>query len=525
MHIPIIDLFSGCGGFSEGFVNKKFGDLGFRLALAVDNNVRAHETHLLRDVFHNFAEVPQEYYDVLEAELSLENFYKSFPRERQASMRKILLASLGQSDADDEIIHSAIAQAIDASGDWVLIGGPPCQAYSNVGKSVRKGQASYDPDNDQRHVLYREYLKVIAKFWPAVFVMENVPGVLSAKFKGRNVWPDILSDLTDPASVIEIEDGDTRYDGYRLYSLVEKDRGTDIFGITTLREKEFIVKAQEFGIPQTRHRVIIIGVRSDIELAPNLLEQSLEKPNCRDAIGDLPEVRSALSKSKDSYEKWIDTLEEVSSNEWFGSGEYSEISSEITAILNDRFCPEHGVGCEFVRSAKNDRGGSLYREWIEDPRIKGFCNHASKSHMGEDLARYLFLAARRRVLDDKTSKLQHLPAELLPNHKNATAELLNTQGYAAKFTDRFFVQGYEVPSRTIVSHIAKDGHGYIHPDPKQARTLTVREAARLQTFPDNFFFPGPRTEQYKQIGNAVPPLLSHKIAKVVGDLIVRARHS
>ena len=173
-----------------GFVNRKFGDLGFHLALAIDNDPRAHETHLLRNVFHEFDHPPMEYNQLLRGELTLDEFYNRYPAEFKTAQEATLLASLGQGESEDQDVHSAIEEALTAGSDhWVLIGGPPCQAYSNVGKSVRKGNAEYNPDQDQRHVLYREYLKVIAEFWPSIFVMENVPDVFSAKFQGRNVWP------------------------------------------------------------------------------------------------------------------------------------------------------------------------------------------------------------------------------------------------------------------------------------------------------------------------------------------------
>jgi DNA (cytosine-5)-methyltransferase 1 len=142
------------------------------------------------------------------------------------------------------------------------------------------------------------------------------------------------------------------------------------------------------------------------------------------------------------------------------------------------------------------------------------CNHETRGHIAEDLRRYFFAAVFAATSDSPRSPLlQEFPPELLPNHKNV-AEALKT----TKFNDRFRVQVASRPSTTVVSHISKDGHYYIHYDPTQCRSLTVREAARLQTFPDNYFFEGPRTQQYHQVGNAVPPLLARKIAKIVRKL-------
>ena len=138
-------------------------------------------------------------------------------------------------------------------------------------------------------------------------------------------------------------------------------------------------------------------------------------------------------------------------------------------------------------------------------------NHQARSHMDTDLGRYLYAAAfaGHHQRSPKGHGEFHL-AELAPAHKNWTT---------GKFSDRFRVQLNSLPSTTITSHIAKDGHYFIHPDPAQCRSLTAREAARLQTFPDNYFFQGNRTQQYHQVGNAVPPLLANKIAGIVEKIL------
>jgi len=151
-------------------------------------------------------------------------------------------------------------------------------------------------------------------------------------------------------------------------------------------------------------------------------------------------------------------------------------------------------------------------EWFYDSRLKGVCNHETRGHIRADLHRYFFATVFAKEFE-RSPVLGDFPKGLLPLHKNIEEALSET-----KFNDRFRVQVANRPSTTVVSHIAKDGHYYIHYDPAQCRSLTVREAARLQTFPDNYFFEGPRTEQYHQVGNAVPPLLARQIADIVARL-------
>ena len=155
------------------------------------------------------------------------------------------------------------------------------------------------------------------------------------------------------------------------------------------------------------------------------------------------------------------------------------------------------------------------QDWYLDPKLGGVLQHETRSHMRSDLHRYMFaacFAATRKYAPD----LYDFPPRLLPDHVNVDAETI-------PFKDRFRVQLGQFPSSTVVAHIKKDGHYYIHPDPGQCRSLTVREAARLQTFPDNYFFEGNRTEQYGQIGNAVPPLLAKQIGEIILDFMTSPR--
>jgi DNA (cytosine-5)-methyltransferase 1 len=170
------------------------------------------------------------------------------------------------------------------------------------------------------------------------------------------------------------------------------------------------------------------------------------------------------------------------------------------------------TGGQFIQS--DILMNELLAAWYLDPKIGGVTLHETRSHMESDLHRYLFASSFAQE-EKRSPKLRDFPQALLPSHENVNSE-------STPFLDRFRVQLRNQPSTTIVSHIAKDGHYYIHPDPAQCRSLTVREAARLQSFPDNYFFEGNRTQQYRQVGNAVPPLLARRIAEIVLRLLQSA---
>jgi DNA (cytosine-5)-methyltransferase 1 len=228
-------------------------------------------------------------------------------------------------------------------------------------------------------------------------------------------------------------------------------------------------------------------------------------------IDDLPKLRSGLSRKKNIWENWSNEVQEITRNGVMDSMD-SEVAKLVKKTVMNLTNPHENSGDKFVEHRTDYAPLSYERKWFYDDRIGGACNHESRGHMGSDIHRYLFASSFAKV-NGRSPKLEDFPEKLLPAHKNVQDAIKNK-----KFADRFRVQLEDKPSKTITSHISKDGHYYIHPNPFQCRSLTVREAARIQTFPDNYFFCGPRTSQYVQVGNAVPPLLAKKIAKIVFDL-------
>jgi DNA (cytosine-5)-methyltransferase 1 len=509
MAIPVIDLFAGPGGLGEGFsvLRRENGDAVFKIKLSVEKDQHAHRTLELRAFFRQFphGQAPDAYYDYLRGKISREALLAKFPSAAKAARQEAWWAELGSGKFPSEKVDERIRHALGSRESWVLIGGPPCQAYSVVGRSRvigREGLAKYEAD--PKHRLYRHYLRILAIHRPPVFIMENVKGLLSATVKKQAIFQQILRDLARPLDAVpEAPQGEEL--SYRLVSLARP--AGNLLG--QFEPEDYVVRAEEYGVPQARHRVILLGIRESFSGKPAMLQPGKAVAIER-AIGDLPRLRSGLSRADDSGDMWLEALRPVARAAWLAD---SKIDPAVRCALKQvvgEFDGNLGRGAEFVPG--RPAPGFAVR-WLRDGRLGGFCNHCSRGHIREDLYRYLFCAVFAQQ-HGRSPGLEEFPSGLLPKHENVEQAL-----EGAMFNDRFRVQLAGRPSTTVVSHIAKDGHYYIHYDPMQCRSLTVREAARLQTFPDNYFFEGPRTEQYQQVGNAVPPLLARQIAEIVAELL------
>lgn len=493
-NFAIIDLFAGPGGLGEGFSRAgQNSDNRMKIHLSVEMDDHAVQTLRLRAFLRSFEVFPEEYYLALKSRNGLPDWRSLYPAQWQHAVEEVQQRVLGAEGVFDEL-SAGLDQARESHhGDTILIGGPPCQAYSLAGRSRNIGKADYVLENDARHYLYREYVKILERLRPAAFVMENVKGMLSSKVDGGGIFHRVLDDLEGAG------------DGYTLLPLA---RPIPLEGIRA-DAKDFLIRAENYGVPQARHRVIILGIRSDLARNLPLGQIPLGDPqrpvSVDEAICGLWSLRSGLSK-KDESDTWQDTIREQAARIAVARDIPDEVRTVAQVIEMANDLPQ------FRQSSW--RGATIgmpdhLRAWFDDPRLRTTLHHDTRGHISEDLGRYMFSAAWTRAFGS-APKLEQFPAFLQPKHRNRAT---------GAFADRFRTQAAGRPSTTVTSHISKDGHYFIHPDPKQCRSLTVREAARLQTFPDNYFFCGPRTKQYHQVGNAVPPYLAYQIGQTLLRLI------
>ncbi len=501
--IPVIDVFAGPGGLGEGFAAlQSQSSRPFRIALSIEKDVYAHRTLQLRSFWRQFnpARVPDEYFAFARQEITEAELYHAWPKQAEAAEREAWHVELGSNICPSKTLRARINSALCSSKSWVLIGGPPCQAYSLVGRARRAKVKRSIIERDERHTLYRHYLDIISTHAPPVFVMENVKGMLSSTHNGRRIVKQILDDLECPNKCDH---------QYRLYSFVNEPRGLTPLGNPEFDAKDYVIRSEDYGIPQNRHRVIILGVRADVERRPSLIQPS-SHVSLASAISDLPSLRSSVSSRGGETIAWHKAIKD---NIAILSG--MDVDADVMIEMNMLLQELDGsisTGGPWM-SYRPGRASALAKNWYRHGLLKGVCNHEARSHMPSDLARYFFASCFARVRG-RSPVLANFPTRLLPKHSNVVDGVRG-----AVFADRFRVQVSDRPATTVTSHIAKDGHYYIHPDPLQCRSLTVREAARLQTFPDSYIFLGPRTSQYQQVGNAVPPLLARQLAEVVYMLL------
>jgi len=506
----VIDLFAGPGGLGEGFASFKDenGNYPFKIGISVEKEASAHKTLTTRAFFRKIQHLPgglDSYFKYLKKELTREELFSAFSEEAKHAQKETLTKPCALGD-DNEHIHTEIKKLVsDHQGPTVLIGGPPCQAYSLAGRSRNAGITGYTPENDDRNFLYEEYLNVLSIAKPDVFVMENVRGILSAKVNGSTIFPKILEDLQNPGEVTGLTD----VPGYKVYSLVvpSKDNSAPSYK----KNSDFLIRSEQHGIPQARHRVILLGVRENIAQVPQILPKFEDTVSVMDAISDLPKLRSGFSKRADNRNDWERVI--------------SENAKTVKKLLSSKFDPSlvngldlqpfEGLSRKEVRREQSNtpKLPPALLKWITSNSPPLVINHETRGHMESDLLRYSYSAAYTQLNGGFSPKARDFPSKLAPTHQN---------WLSGSHADRFRTQAANRPSTTVTSHISKDGHYFIHYDPKQCRSLTIREAARLQTFPDNYFFEGNRTQQYVQVGNAVPPFLANQVAKVVFTLLRKA---
>lgn len=488
----------------EGFASfDADGHAPFHIGISIEKEASAHRTLALRAFLRGYRErhgaLPERFIDFHSGISPEPDWSQVDSTAWQAAAEEARLLELGTEPA---------AQAIDRAtlglrrrfDDTILIGGPPCQAYSLVGRARSRGKSDYVPEKDRRHYLFREYIGVLERLRPAAFVMENVKGMLSSTVESRLVFEMLMEDL---ASL-----GTRHGHQYELRAIRIADGRASLQEAS--RPSDFVLRAEEFGVPQRRHRVIIVGLRSDIASRASGASIAISRTTrtVGNTIGTMPPLRSGISRSLDRDAAW--------------KGEVAYAADLLADTCKSRDDEPMWRAFLAVRKGMKDPRSPTRRKdsslpagygtssdalmrWLERPELRALAQHETRSHMASDLGRYLFAAVFGNVRR-YSPRATDFPLVLSPEHRN---------WHSGVFKDRFRVQLAHEPSTTVTSHISKDGHYFIHPDPLQCRSLTVREAARLQTFPDDYLFLGNRTQQYVQVGNAVPPFLAKQIAALI----------
>lgn len=519
--IGVIDIFAGPGGLGEGFSSFELpsGERPFEVAASAEMEKSAHETLRLRAFVRILQDLegvrlPTAYVDYLQRAsagepIKPEDHFAVGPWEKQwqGAVEQSLNLTLGN-DNDNATLYARIEAVKRGFDETILIGGPPCQAYSLVGRARQARVERFRTKGDPRHYLYRQYLQILATFKPAVFILENVRGILTSSVGGNEIFAAITRDLEDPAAALSgsaRQGSDSRYELLPVHVELGEARTADLVANDPSR---FVIRCERHGVAQARHRVVIMGVRRNflrsaagIAVIPGLPVAG-RNVSIESALAGLPRLRSGLSRQGDDPLLWRHAVE-CQRDKLVKAlrSRMPDVARRIEQIVPAFRLPR--------RSTRYDGRTSPLATQLRDPKHMLVLNHETRGHMEPDLGRYMFCAAFAAAR--KTSPTsENFPWQLAPDH---------TSWGTGAFADRFRVQVRTKPSSTVTSHLSKDGHAFIHWDSRQCRSLTVREAARLQSFPDDYLFIGNRTQQYVQVGNAVPPLVARQIANVVWSVL------
>jgi DNA (cytosine-5)-methyltransferase 1 len=402
--LTYIDLFAGAGGLSEGFIRTKYEPLAH-----VEVNKDACNTLKTRLAYHYLKENNEldTYLDYLQGSIDRQTVYQHIPPEIIASVLNAEISKTNLKDITLQVKQSL--KCLRRNSVDLIVGGPPCQSYSVIGRVADENGMK----NDHRNYLYKEYAKFLIEFRPKLFVFENVPGLYTAN--GGTYYKNLK-----------------KY--FRKIGYVVEDR---------------ILDAADFGVIQKRKRVIFIGWQKTLNFAYSDFEKIKNAWTVKSLFDDLPFLRAGDVINCAKYRT--------------GTNDYLE-----------KFQIRNGV--DFVTQ------------------------NITRPHNAKDLRIY------RMAIELWEKKNKRIKNHEIPEH-------IRTQNNTTSFLDRFKVVVPDDLSHTMIAHIAKDGHYYIHPDKNQLRSLSVREAARIQSFPDDYYFEGTRTSIFRQIGNAVPPLMAENIAK------------
>lgn len=383
----VVDLFCGAGGTSLGLEQA-----GYRIVAAVDNDGWACQTFRL-----NHPSVPESC---------------------------VVCSDIRHLPTD------CLDPLVPGRGVDLLVGGPPCQGFSMIGKRVRGRNGAQRFIDDPRNELYREFVRFVRHLRPRVVVMENVPGLFSL-----------------------------RQGHYRRQIVEDLDHGYETDAV--------LVDAHRFGVPQHRQRVLFVGVS-------------------RDSFGDdAVAIRDRLLATLRAHNDPGPTLRQA--------------ISDLPPLAQDD-------GAEVMPRPPRRGRLSSYAALMGATGSAAVLNHVSRPLNVRDQLLYARLAPGETGHD---AVVKHGARHLMVYRDDV-------------FHDKYRRLVYDRPSPTVVAHLAKDGHMFIHPDPGQTRTITVREAARIQSFPDDFIFYGPRTHQFQHVGNAVPPLLAKYVGEAIRAVVTEA---